>query len=127
MESIHAVNEEKTLYETAVKDLWQMRCKTLDGQTVGRVIRQVIEPQMYTIRYFVVYQPEADRHFLIPSNTIKDIAGDEVCCDLDIERIKALPAFKQRADRQYEETIYKTLGRKPYWVEEAAVRGTTKD
>ncbi|MBI2914455.1 MAG: PRC-barrel domain-containing protein [Firmicutes bacterium] len=113
------LDPDKTLYEVGTRDLWQSEVLSQEGESVGRVIRQVIEPEMYTVRYLVIRTLPADRHVLIPSNTVTDITEEAVCCGLSKSEIERLPNFLQEMNRAYEEELYRTLNRKPHWVEEA--------
>lgn len=121
--SIRALNSSETLVELANRDLWQLELVTKNGCNLGRVIRQVVEPGMYTIRYFIVYNVAADRHILIPANSIIDITEDRVLCNLNEKDVAALPSFLQSVSRSYEEEIHTILAQTPYWVEEADVLG----
>jgi len=122
LERLTALNPEKTLYETSIRDLWQLELITADGQIAGRVIRQVIEPKMYTIRYLIVYSVGNDRHILLPSNIITRISELGVYCSAELDQINDLPDFSDSLDRQIECTIHQTLNVVPYWEEESNVR-----
>lgn len=119
------LDPEQTLYETGSKEVWQSLLTTADGAEIGPVIRQVVEPRMYTIRYLVVHDLERERHILLPSNTIVDITEDRVYSSLTKSDIVELPAFQQSVSRSYETALYATLGRTPYWLEEEAARCNT--
>ena len=67
---------------------------------IGPVIRQVVEPRMYTIRYLVVYDLERERHILLPSNTIVDITEDRVHSSLTKGDVAELPSFRQSVSRR---------------------------
>jgi len=117
------LNAEETLFETGSREVWQALLVTADGAVIGPVVRQVIEPRLYTIRYLVVYDLERDRHILLPSNTVVDIADGRVHSNLSREQIAGLPAFHQKVNRSYEEALYRAVGRTPYWLEEQAAMG----
>lgn len=117
--SVYALDPDERLYEVGSREVWQSLLTTSDGGEVGPVVRQVIEARLYTVRYLVVYDTEAERHLLLPSNTIVDITDSHVYSSLTREEIRHLPAFHQEVDRSYEEQIYQAVGKTPYWVEEA--------
>lgn len=116
------LDPDETLFETASKEVWQSLLVTRDGAEIGPVIRQVVEPRLYTIRYLVVYDVERDRHILLPANTIVDITEDRVYSNLSQAEVAELPAFHQKVNRSYEEALYQALGRTPYWLEEEAAQ-----
>jgi len=113
------LDPDATLYETGTREVWQSRLVTSDGQEIGPVIRQVVEPGMYTIRYFVVYDLREDRHVLVPTNTVTDITSTHVHTNVTLEHIRQMPAFCHEMTRGFEETVYDALDRTPHWVEEA--------
>lgn len=117
--SVHALDPDERLYEVGSREVWQSLLTSSDGDEVGPVVRQVIEARMYTIRYLVVYDLEAERHLLLPSNTIVEITDSHVYSSLTREEIRHLPSFHQAVNRSYEEQIYQAVGKTPYWVEEA--------
>lgn len=114
------LDPDETLFETGSKEVWQSLLTTIDGAEIGPVVRQVVEPRMYTIRYLVVYDRERERHILLPSNTIVDITEDRVHSNLTKGDVAELPSFRQSMNRGYEKALYETLGRTPYWLEEEA-------
>jgi len=116
------LDPEQTLYETGSREVWQSLVITTDGAEIGPVIRQVIEPRMYTIRYLVVHDLERERHILLPANTIVDITEDRVYSSLTKDDIAELPAFRQTMSKDYEAALYAVLRRTPYWLEEEAAR-----
>lgn len=119
------LDPEETLFETGSREVWQSLLITEDGVEIGPVIRQVVEPRLFTIRYLVVYDVERERHILLPSNTIVDITENRVHASLSREAIRGLPEFHQQVNRSYEEALYQALGRTPYWLEEEAARAQT--
>jgi len=116
------LDPDETLFETGSREVWQSLLVTQDGAEIGPVVRQVVEPRLYTIRYLVVYDLERDRHILLPSNTIVDITEDRVLSSLSRAQVAELPAFHQKVNRSYEEALYQAVGRTPYWLEEEAAR-----
>lgn len=121
------LDPDATLYETGTREVWQSRLVTSDGREIGPVIRQVVEPGMYTIRYFVVYDLEQDRHVLVPANTVTDITSTHVHINVSAEHIRQIPPFRREMDRGFEESVYHALGRTPHWVEEARFQGSSGD
>ncbi len=120
------LDPDETLYEFGSREVWQSTLITSDHQEVGPVIRQVVEPGMYTIRYFVVYDVPRSRHILVPSNTVLDISDAKVFCTLSTEEIETMPSFLREMDRGYEQEVYEAAGRTPHWVEEQAVNSSSK-
>lgn len=113
------LDAEETLFVVGSKEVWQSRLVTSDGEEIGPVVRQVVEPQMYTIRYFVVYDLREDRHVLVPANTVTDITASEVQVDVSSLGVAQMPAFHHEMSRCLEKSIYDAIGRTPHWVEEA--------
>src|SRR5690606_2602828 len=60
-QSVIPLDADETLFETSSREVWQSTLISADGVEVGPVIRQVIEPRMYTIRYLVVYDRSEER------------------------------------------------------------------
>lgn len=121
------LDPDATLYETGTREVWQARLVTSDGQEIGPVIRQVVEPGMYMIRYFVVYDLREDRHVLVPTNTVTDITASEVVVNVSCDHIRQMPAFHREMTRGFEETIYHVLDRTPHWVEESRIDASSDD
>ena len=113
------LDPDATLYETGTREVWQARLVTCDGEEIGPVVRQIVEPRMYTIRYFVVYDLKADRHVLLPTNAVTDITATHVIAAVSGEHIRKAPAFGREMNRDFEELVYGALEKTPYWVEEA--------
>lgn len=121
--TVTPLDPEKTLYEVGSKEVWQSLLTTADGHEIGPVIRQVVEPRMYTVRYLVVYDTGADRHVLVPSNTIVDITASRVHSSLTRHDVQEMPTFSHTVTRSYEEDIYQSVGRMPHWLEEEIAMG----
>lgn len=124
---VHALDPDETLFETGTREVWQALLTTSDGEEIGPVVRQVIEPKMYTVRYLVVYDVVRERHVLVPSNTIVEIAEGRVHASLASRDVAQLPPFSQSVTRSFEEGLYQAVGRTPYWVEEAAAMARRDD
>lgn len=120
-QSVNPLDADETLFETSSREVWQSTLISADGVEVGPVIRQVIEPRMYTIRYLVVYDRRMDRHVLHPSNAIVDITDQSVLSSLSWREIAMIPSFSQSVSREDEQALYDCLGRTPYWQEEEAL------
>lgn len=121
------LDPDETLYEFGSREVWQSTLITSDHQEVGPVIRQVVEPGMYTIRYFVVYDMPRSRHILVPSNAVIDISDAKVYCSLSLAEVEAMPSFVRAMDRGYEQEVYEAAGRTPHWVEEQAVNSSSRN
>jgi len=109
------INEAETLLEHRNKDTWQLPLESGDGQYIGNIVAQVVEPEECMVRYFLVYQAEKSRHFLLPSDTVTDIS-DKVYCELDSQQITQIPAYESRIDRDDEHHIYQSVHLSPYWT-----------
>ena len=49
------VDENKTLWEERNRDLWQLPILSQDGEYLGNVIGQIVEPNRYLVRYLVSF------------------------------------------------------------------------
>lgn len=121
------LNAEETLYETGTREVWQSIVTTAAGEEIGPVIRQVVEPGMYTIRYFVVFDLKRDRHILLPSNAVTDITESRVLVDVTRADVEKMPEFQHTMTRGLEEAVYDSLGQTPHWVEETLSGATERD
>ncbi len=110
---------EQRLIEVSTRELWQLELWSADGLSAGRVIRLIIEPRLYTVRYLVVYAPAQDRHVPVPATCVQDIGEEGVRCDLALAEIQRLPSLPAEWTRGFEEALHTAAGRTPYWVEEA--------
>ncbi|HET7560547.1 MAG TPA: PRC-barrel domain-containing protein [Limnochordia bacterium] len=115
------------LYEFATRDLWQRPVLASDGRPFGTIIRQIIEPEMYTIRYLIVYDTLSGRHFLVPASAIVDIDTDGVKTDISPGAARHLPDFAAHLAKADEDAVYAALGRVPHWIEEAALANGRAD
>lgn len=108
------VDEKKTLWEERNRDLWQLPIFSRDGEYLGNVIAQIVEPQEYLVRYLVVYSPKDEKRFLVPCETL--MAIDQVVhCHVSAADLMQLPAFHMEISRNLEEQIYQTVDHPPYW------------
>ena len=114
-----------TLLEVGNKDLWQSALIRRAGYYCGYVIRQLVEPCMYTIRYIIVYDETSQRHIPIPASTIQDITPDAVFCNADAALLLSLPSLAYPFERTVEEQVHRMLSIPPYWVEEAQMNPDT--
>lgn len=119
--TVTPLNPSQTLFETGSRDIWQLPFYSSDGCSYGVVIRQVIEPSMYTVRYLVIYSPEHERHIVVPASTLRDITPEAVISELTRAELDSLPSFQHSLSRSEEATLYKILNRTPYWIEEQEV------
>jgi hypothetical protein len=107
------------LLEVANRDLWQLDLVSRDDRVCGRVIRQLVEPSMCTIRYLIVYDKISEHHVPVPADTILEITEKAVFCDIDAAGFSLLPTLSCPFDRTKEEQVHAILSQTPYWVEEA--------
>lgn len=116
-ESVDALNE-GVLYEVGARDEWQAQLVTADGGYGGTVIRKVIEPASYLVRYLIVHHSQQGRHLLIPAGTI--VGGDlgEIYCSLERAVIDRLPTYTfLPITREFEQQVYDSVGMLPHWEE----------
>lgn len=109
------------LMEVGNRDLWQLELVGQDDYVCGRVIRQLVEPTMYTIRYIIVFDDRTGNHVPVPADAITEITEEAVYCSIDAASFLSLPALNYPLDRTQEEKIHATLARTPYWIAEAHV------
>ena len=107
----------RRLLETKTRDLWQLELVSADGHILGRVVRQIVEVDMYTIRYFIVYCADTGKHYIVPSDTIYAIEDDRVYTSLTRAHLTKLPDLSVPVE-DVEEEIYRIIGHRPYWEEE---------
>ncbi|HHV93309.1 MAG TPA: hypothetical protein GXX47_02090 [Firmicutes bacterium] len=108
------------LLEVGNREIWQLKLVTRDHIPCGRIVRQLVEPEMYTIRYLIVYDPETGRRVPLPANTVTEITNEAVFCNIDALKFLSLPNLNLPLSRAQEEEIYGIIEQTPYWVEEAA-------
>lgn len=125
----HGAREKKRLLrEIKARDEWQSQLITLDGTPCGIVVRKVVEPAAFLVRYLVVYRHTEDRHLLVPASTV--IGGDmgEIYCTLSGEQVERLPTYTfTEITQSLEQAIYDAVGQAPYWIEEAGRGGEEDD
>ncbi|NMB11422.1 MAG: hypothetical protein GX977_03950 [Firmicutes bacterium] len=114
------ISPDSTLLEVANRELWQLELISRGDCVCGRIIRQLVEPSMYTIRYLIVYDKRSGHHIPVPANTITDITEKGVFCDIDAVKFLSLPNLTDSLDRTQEEQIHSILAQTPYWIEEAS-------
>ena len=108
------IDKDETLVEHRNKDTWQLPVVSKDGEYLGNVIGQIVDPYECIVRYFLIYSPKRDVRFLLPSDTVVAI-DDEVDCGIEIDRITQIPYYEESIDREEEATIYSVLAQAPYW------------
>lgn len=111
--------QQRRLYEIGARDEWQSLLLTSDGAVGGRVVRKVVEPASYMVRYLVLFRPEEEQHFLLPANTVIGADVGELYCRLPKGTLDQLPPYRfEPITRTYEEQLYTSIGVTPHWVEE---------
>jgi hypothetical protein len=111
------------LLEVGNRDLWQLKLISRDQVPCGRIVRQLVEPKMYTIRYLIAYDVRTGRRIPVPANAVTEITREAVFCNIDALKFLSLPQLAEPLDRVQEEEIHAVLEQTPYWVEEAAFMG----
>ncbi|MFY9202433.1 MAG: hypothetical protein WAO96_02235, partial [Limnochordia bacterium] len=76
------IDKNRTLILDRNIDTWQLPLVAASGSYLGNVVAEVIEPRAYMVRYFVVFDPNAQRRFLLPSELVTDI-DDKIFCDIN--------------------------------------------
>lgn len=110
------------LYEIGARDEWQSSLITCDGQECGTVVRKVVEPASYMVRYLVVFRSDRDHHLLVPANTVIGFDLGEIHSTLTASKIDSLPPYGfDPITRTLEEHLYDTIGVTPHWVEEESL------
>lgn len=114
-----ASDGEPALYEVRARDEWQADLITCDGARAGTVVRKVVEPAAYMVRYLVVYRPDEGRHLLVPAGAVTGGEGGEIHVCLPRHAIDRLPTYAfARITRAYEQAVYDAAGLTPHWEEE---------
>ncbi len=109
------LNRDKTLLENRNKDTWQLPVVDVDYNYLGNVIGQIVEPEEYMVRYFLIYDPNQQRRYLLPSDTVFAIE-DKIYSTVDITQIAQFPSYSQDIERDDECKIYEIISQKPYWT-----------
>ncbi|HHT37356.1 MAG: hypothetical protein ACE3NC_08570 [Candidatus Wallacebacter cryptica] len=110
------LDRDRTLILDRNRDTWQLPLVDCSGDYVGQVVGQIVEPKACMVRYFLVYDPESERRFPLPSDLVVQI-GDEIHCQISPQQIARLPEYKQQLEREHEILIYQIIDRIPYWEE----------
>lgn len=110
------IDQNKTLIIDRNVDTWQLPLVAASGSYLGNVVAEIVEPRAYMVRYFLVYDPNSQRRFLLPCELVTDI-DDRVLCDITPNQTALLPEYQQWIDRSHERRIYQVLNRTPYWEE----------
>lgn len=111
----------QALFEVAARDEWQSSLITRDGESGGVVVRKIVEPASYMVRYLVVYRTHEDRHLLVPASTVTQIDIGELHCTLGGSDIARLPVYTfTEVTRPDEQAVYDAIAGIPYWLEESA-------
>jgi hypothetical protein len=110
------LNSEGTLYEVNSSDVWQAELISNDGISVGRVIREVIDPSHYAVRYLIVNLLQIERLVLVPAVSVTGAEEGAIFCNLKTEELYNLPEFvTEEITKQYEHEIFESISRSPYW------------
>lgn len=107
------LDETKELYEHRHRDTWQLPVISRDGWPLGQVISQIIQPQEYLIRYFLVYSPGSGR-FLLPAEVVSSI-DEAMVCTISHSQAGNIPPIAGPVTRVFESEIHQALGLEPYW------------
>ena len=108
------IGKNRTLIIDRNLDTWQLPLIAASGSYIGNVVAEVIEPRAYMVRYFLVFDPNSQRRFLLPCELVTAI-DEKVFCDITPTQTAQLPEYKQRLDRTDEIRIYRIVKRTPYW------------
>ncbi|NMB38395.1 MAG: hypothetical protein GX994_02335 [Firmicutes bacterium] len=108
------LDQNKTLLISLNRDTWQLPVRNNTGDYLGNVVAQIVEPKEYLVRYFLIYNPNQERRFLLPSDTVTAI-DEWICCTIGAEYIAQLPDYTQSLEREDEIRIYQIISQTPYW------------
>lgn len=106
------IDKEQTLVENRNKDTWQLPVVSDEGDYLGNVIAQIVQPSECMVRYLLVYSPQG--HYLLPSDTVVHIE-DKVYCEVSADQFQQLPRYSAGISKQDQEEIYEVLAQPPYW------------
>ncbi|HHX02239.1 MAG TPA: hypothetical protein GX739_06170 [Firmicutes bacterium] len=110
------IDKNRTLIIDRNLDTWQLPLVAASGAYLGNIVAEVIEPLAFMVRYFLVFDPNSQRRFLLPCDLVTDI-DKKVFCDISPTQTALLPEYGQRLDRNDEKRIYQIVNRTPYWEE----------
>ncbi len=65
------VNCSHTLWVDRNPDTWQLEVMSRDGAYCGNVVGQIVDPKQCLVRYFIVFQADQMRHFLLPGDSVQ--------------------------------------------------------
>ena len=102
------VNEDRTLWADRNVDTWQLVVRSADGFDCGNVVAQIVEPGQYLVRYFVVFLADADKHYLLPSDAVRNIEG-ELLSVYTAECLLSLPTYHHTVTPCLEKSIRAVL------------------
>lgn len=108
------LDQNKTLLLNRNSDTWQLPVENSLGDYLGNVVAQIVEPQEFLVRYFLVYNPIKNRKFLVPSDTVISI-DERICSTINSTQSSRLPEYEQSLERDDEEKIYDIIAQTPYW------------
>ena len=110
-----------TFLEVGNREIWQLELVSRDQVSCGRVARQLVDPQMYTIRYLIVYDAATGRRVPVPANAVTEKTNEAVFCSIEATKLFSLPTLTQPLNRALEEEIYGIIDQTPYCFEVAAL------
>lgn len=108
------VDDKETLWAEPNRDTWQLPLLSSDGEYLGNVVAQVVEPAQCLVRYFVIFSRTEERQFLIPSEAIANVDTSLIALDPQVA-LRCLPSYYQHLSKELEHEIHQALGRSPYW------------
>jgi len=111
------LDHQKTLLANRDRDTWQLPVISCSGDYLGNVVAQVVEPSQYMIRYFLIYNPQQNRRFLLPLDCVIAI-DDHIQSNVEKEQVLQFPHFTDEIFRDDEREIYQIISQPPYWEED---------
>ena len=109
------IDKNRTMIIDRNLDTWQLPLVAASGAYLGNIVAEVIEPLAFMVRYFLVFDPNSQRRFLLPCDLVTDI-DKKVFCDISPTQRHCCPN-SLRPDRNDEKRIYQIVNRTPYWEE----------
>lgn len=68
------------------------------------MVGQIVDPKQCLVRYFIVFQAEQKRHFLLPGDLVQNI-DNELHSTHSAKNLLGLPAYHHRVTEQLEREI----------------------
>jgi len=79
-----------------------------DGAYCGNVVGQIVDPKQCLVRYFIVFQADQMRHFLLPGDSVQKIEG-ELHSTHSAKNLADLPAYHHTVTERLEREIHAAL------------------